>query len=351
MALLTYGTTPAKGATTTVTLDKAELVTVSAISSDAWWQDDDGDIVQAIVTLKSSPGNGKIVLTFDFTQNPCTAQLTLPAYCRDVFEISKITLIDTMGDKLTVTRSQLLVDIPTLAESEVDVSAPSVPANIQLLVTGESGAIDDSSSYSRTLTVVSGAAEATTLQARQGTRSVLINGSASKIETSGLGITTGDFTIETWIRPPTSSGYQTLFGTNRLGSTPAAGPGEPIVTHPAVSCWWFSNKVALVLSNSTYSATGPLILNDANGSITPGTWAHVAIVRSGSEYKLFRNGTQVGSTLTPGYPLNINGYIWIGAPVVGALASYNAAGGTYVDYFKVTSEAVYTTNFTPPEPV
>jgi hypothetical protein len=130
MALLNYSSPPAKGLTVTVTLDKNLLVSIAAIESDAWWTDDDGDIVQAIVTLKTSPGNGKIVLNFDFAQNPCTAQLTLPLYCRDVLQISKIVLVDTMGDKISINRSQIITDIPNLQESEIDTAGPGNTYNL-----------------------------------------------------------------------------------------------------------------------------------------------------------------------------------------------------------------------------
>jgi hypothetical protein len=124
MALLNYSSPPAKGLTVTVTLDKNILVSIAAIKSDAWWTNDDENIVQVIVTLKTSPGNGKIVLNFDFAQNPCIAQLTLPLYCRDVLQISKIVLVDTMGDKISINRGQIIADIPNLEESEIDIAGP-----------------------------------------------------------------------------------------------------------------------------------------------------------------------------------------------------------------------------------
>lgn len=124
MALLSYSSSPQKGSSVTVTLDTALLLSLNAVATDAFWSGgNDGDVTQAIVTLKTSPGNGKIVLTFDLTQDPCTATLTLPQYCRDVFEISKIVLIDTMGDKVTLDRATLLSEIPTLSESEIQLSA------------------------------------------------------------------------------------------------------------------------------------------------------------------------------------------------------------------------------------
>ena len=131
MALLTYSATPAKGSTVTVTLDKAELLALNAVGIDSFWTGgSDGDVVQAIVTLKTFPGNGKITLTFDLSQATPTAPLTLPQYARDVFQISKIVVVDTMGDKIAIPRATLLTEIPTLSESEVNLSGNMSPPTI-----------------------------------------------------------------------------------------------------------------------------------------------------------------------------------------------------------------------------
>jgi hypothetical protein len=131
MALLTYSATPAKGSTVTVTLDKAELLALNAVGIDSFWTGgSDGDVVQAIVTLKTFPGNGKITLTFDLSQATPTAPLTLPQYARDVFQISKIVVVDTMGDKIAIPRATLLTEIPTLSESEVNLSGNLAPPTI-----------------------------------------------------------------------------------------------------------------------------------------------------------------------------------------------------------------------------
>lgn len=122
MALVSYSATPSKGATVTATLDKVALLALDSVTSDPWWADDAG-IAQAIVTLKTNPGKGKIVLQFDFTQNPSTAQLTLPQFTRDEFQIDKIVMIDTMGDKIVIPRATLLSEIPTLSESEISVGS------------------------------------------------------------------------------------------------------------------------------------------------------------------------------------------------------------------------------------
>jgi hypothetical protein len=134
MPLLSYSATPSKGGTVTVTLDKTELLALNAVGIDSFWSGgSDGDVAQAIVTLKTFPGNGKINLTFDLSQATPTAPLALPQYARDVFQIAKIVLVDTMGDKINLSRAELLLEIPTLSESEVNLSGNLLPPTISSL--------------------------------------------------------------------------------------------------------------------------------------------------------------------------------------------------------------------------
>lgn len=126
MALVSYSATPSKGATVTATLDKTELLSIDAVTADAWWAQE-SSIATAVLTFESEPGKGKIVLQFDFTQDPCTAQISFPAYTRDVFQITKIVLIDTMGDKLTLNRATLLAQAPTFSESEIELNGGGPP--------------------------------------------------------------------------------------------------------------------------------------------------------------------------------------------------------------------------------
>lgn len=114
MSLISYSEAPYKGGTVTATLNKTVLVSLDSIASDPWWSDETST-AQAIVTIKSAEGKERIVLTFDFSQFPCTAPLSFPQYCRDQFVVDKILLIDTMGDKLTLSRAALIADYPTLA--------------------------------------------------------------------------------------------------------------------------------------------------------------------------------------------------------------------------------------------
>jgi hypothetical protein len=101
MPLLSYSTSPAKGTSVTAELDKASVVALTGPAQDSYWSDP--LVTQTcIVVLKSTAGNQKRTLTFDFTLAEPQAALAFPARCRDAFEVQKVTLIDYLGDKIVV---------------------------------------------------------------------------------------------------------------------------------------------------------------------------------------------------------------------------------------------------------
>lgn len=109
MPLLSYNVTPAKGTTSVATMDKATLLALTPVAADAYWSV--GDNTQTvIVTFKSTAGNQKRVLIFDFAQTSPTASLVFPLHCRDAFTITKIVMLDYLGDKLSVASPGLTDD-------------------------------------------------------------------------------------------------------------------------------------------------------------------------------------------------------------------------------------------------
>jgi hypothetical protein len=83
------------------------------------------------------------------------------------------------------------------------------------------------------------------------------------------------------------------------------------------------------------------------GSLSTGTWYHIAVCRSGNSTKMFLDGIQVGSTYTDN-----NTYLTADVPLIGASAFFrdgSAAINGYVTDFRVSKGvARYTDNFTPP---
>ena len=144
---------------------------------------------------------------------------------------------------------------------------------------------------------------------------------------------TGDFTIETWFYANTLSPQFLILDTC---------PGG--VVSP-------TNRIYLDVTSDgtiryvTFQGATVLITSGA-GAVKAAQWAHVALVKSSNQTKLYLNGTQVGSTYadTLNYPaqtnrpiLCANGYDGVSYGTTGYLSNFRIVKGT----------AVYTTNFTP----
>lgn len=144
---------------------------------------------------------------------------------------------------------------------------------------------------------------------------------------------TGNFTIEGWfyfLNAATNvdngmfGNYLTGWGTNTI--------------------YWgkhttYGGKVALWVSS--YS-TGGAMLADPN--LPPAnTWVHYAVVRNGNTWTMYRDGTSVATQTYSGDPMSTKGDYVIGRADATAQYFYG-----YMDEFRISKYARYTSNFTPP---
>lgn len=172
-----------------------------------------------------------------------------------------------------------------------------------------------------------GGAIQSTAKKKFGTSSYLGNGISSYLQhpsTTDFAFGTGTFTLECFVNRNTTTGEQGIFDL-RL----SAGSTAPYV--------YFSGTNAVYQVGSTATIT-------ATGSVgTTSTWFHLAVARSGTETKMFIDGTQVGSTYIDTWNL-VQGPIVIGARFDG---TQNFDG--YLDEIRVSKGiARYTSNFVAP---
>jgi hypothetical protein len=138
---------------------------------------------------------------------------------------------------------------------------------------------------------------------------------------------TGDFTIEMWVYPVSSS-------TSSLYDSRPSGTNGAYLQIAIVS-----GQLLLGLNNTAILQAGTISTN---------TWTHIAVSRLGTSLRGFINGTQVGSTLTNSTSLlNV-----AQRPVIGTngntvtIENFNG----YMDDLRVTKGvARYISNFTPPQ--
>jgi len=143
----------------------------------------------------------------------------------------------------------------------------------------------------------------------------------------------GDFTIELW------ASFETHSHTHHLVSKRTSSG--------ATNTNWTLEVVSGV-ANFYASNGSTFFINLLGGGVVSsiGVWYHIAVTRSGNDFKMFINGTQAGSTLTSSSSIsstsrNLN----IG---LDPLNSSNRINGYVSNLRIVKGTAVYTAAFTPP---
>jgi hypothetical protein len=146
---------------------------------------------------------------------------------------------------------------------------------------------------------------------------------------------TGDLTVEAWFKADSSateSDYHTIISC-----------GFP------VQLYWYDNKFqffAASANSATYFVNGA-DFNSGNNSAVRDVWYHIAVTRSGNDFKMFLNGALVDSASSS---------TSFAAPNVETTIGSTATGGSYANFadgkisnLRITKgKALYTGAFTPP---
>lgn len=189
----------------------------------------------------------------------------------------------------------------------------------------------DSSASAKTITA-NGNAKTSTAQSKFNGSSGLFDGTGDYLtipDSDDWHMAAGDFTFECFIRPANLTGVRTIINQRSTGYCPFAiySDGTEL-------------RVLFSFTNSSWAAVPTIV----GGSLAINNWYHVALTRSGSDFKLFVDGVQVGSTYTSaGSFANSANLMYIGgtatsAPFNGYMAEMRLTKGV----------ARYTANFTPP---
>lgn len=190
----------------------------------------------------------------------------------------------------------------------------------------------DSSVFGHAITR-DGDAEISTAQSKFGGASGYFDGTGDGLQVPtdpSLDLKDGDFTIEAWIYPTSVSGSRWVCG--RMGDADYA----------------FFLQLTSGAPEFFYYAEGESGIFDVTGSaLTVNQWAHVAVVKNGTSLRLYVDGVQqdeVEASIAMN-PSSEN--IFIGRePPTAPTAQDDFAG--YLDEFRISRTAVYTTAFTPP---
>lgn len=175
-----------------------------------------------------------------------------------------------------------------------------------------------------------GDAKVSTAQAQFGGASAIFDGTGDYLsipDSADWAFGTNNFTVDCWVRFSASTNDQMIYaqGTNEINL-------QQLYMH------FVDNTLHFVLNGGTTF--------DHSWAWTPSlnTWYHVALVRSGSSWYAFVNGSSLGTNTSSA---SIGDYT--GAFIIGA--NYNVAVNFlngYVDEFRVSNIARWTANFTSP---
>ena len=228
-------------------------------------------------------------------------------------------------------------------------ASPTDPdfSNVSLLLHGDgtngSTTIVDSSPTPKTVTAV-GNAQISTAQSKFGGASIKFDGSGDYLTTPGssdFSPGSGDFTAETWFYLDKNPGFSNNFYRSILLSSYSVNGGsatgltlqlrgtETAYTSVAVG----DGDTAVINSSLTISQNG---------------WHHIAFTKSGSDCRLFFNGSQVGATATyPTFTDSSANLFYVGRLDLAPTLGWDFSG--YIDDLRITKGvARYTSNFTRP---
>jgi len=201
-------------------------------------------------------------------------------------------------------------------------SATQFDTDCKLMLHMDDAGLSDSSASPKAVTL-NGNVARTSGQSKFGGHSAVFDGSGDFLtipDSPDWNIGTSDFTIDFWVRYNSVSGYDYLFSRN--------GNGFAIRRN--------STDYEIVISG------GVVMARTLSPSIN--TWYHIALVRSGTDLRLFNDGVQAGATVTNSSDLSDSTGIEIG----GSSASGDYLDGWQDEFRFVKGTAVWTANFPPP---
>lgn len=209
-------------------------------------------------------------------------------------------------------------------------------ASVSLLLhmDGSNGSTTFTDSSSNSLSVTAnGNAQISTAQSKFGGASGYFDGSGDYIATgtdAALTFGSGSFTIEFWIRPTGTQPTNPRIIGNLSANAFVAGD------------WVLTQDLNYGFYVASYSGASPLV--SLGSSATNDVWTHIAIVRDGNDFEMFKDGVSV-STNTWSGSLDSGTRRF----VVGSSGQTTEFWKGYIDDLRITKGvARYTANFTPP---
>ncbi len=190
----------------------------------------------------------------------------------------------------------------------------------------------DLSNKNHTLTF-GGTAQLSTAQSKFGGTSLLLDGNSDYVNAGGSNSSftwgTSDFTIECWIYLNSIGAYENIFSHSS----------------PSVGIEWGldgSSGFKIYMGGGSWFVNGTVT---SSSGISTGQWIHIALVRNGSNFDTYVNGTKGGTTASSANSISAPS----NNPYIGCNRGTGGFIDGYIDDFRITiGRARYTSSFTAP---
>jgi hypothetical protein len=155
-----------------------------------------------------------------------------------------------------------------------------------------------------------GNAQLSTAQAKFGSSSLLLDGTDDYVETTtNLDLSSGDFTVDVWIRPDNVTGYKGIW---QSGTS--------------------TTEQSYLLGNQVYWTVNPSTIITTSVTVSAGVWTMLSYEREGNTHRIYKNGTLEDTATTANK--QDNGPFSIGKNGFGDFDGY-------IDEFRVSDIARY----------
>lgn len=211
-------------------------------------------------------------------------------------------------------------------ESVLDLTADN-DANVKALLHFDVSLIDENYGGAAKTWTASSASVSSSSSKFGGASLSCSTGGVSTPDDADFTLGTSDFTVEFWFNRNGNNGVRGLFG-----------QGNSSLSSVSIAAGFTAgNTIAIYALGGLLFAT--------TGTVTDSNWHHFALVRNGSSFKVYIDGTADATTHTSSSSLtNLSSSWWIGA--AGDFSGNKFAG--YIDEFRLSvGVARYTANFTP----
>lgn len=237
-----------------------------------------------------------------------------------------------------ITKDGLVLDFDVANPKSYNFYSDPYASNVSLFLDGES--LVDLSPITKTITN-NNVLVSTTQSKYQNSSLYFLRTNPSYLSVANhadLNISTGDWTVEFWVYPVSFSSLDTFISLNA---------GTATVGYSQLRIDVASNGAMYMLCASAVS-TWINTSTSAAGTLSTGSWQHIAAVRNGNNFTLYVNGVSKLTYTSASSLYNFSGPTFIGALIANTSVVYDPTT-SYIDNLKITKGvARYTSAFTSP---